>query len=108
MLSPSCRLAKKPLITYRLSNVSITTAERSRPISREINGLYKFIRLIYQRYSLGLFFIIYLLAKLGTLNYLICVINQPARLIALFLDSRHFLTQPTARKTRSGDPAPNR
>ena len=45
MLSPSCRLAEQPLFTYRLSKVSITTAERSRHISLQINGLYRVIRL---------------------------------------------------------------
>ena len=106
MLSPSYRLAEQPLITYRLSNVSITTAERSRPISCKLTDYIELFGYITFAIPRSILFVT--VAKLGLLNYLVCVINQPARLIALFLDSRQFLTRPTARKTRSGDPAQNK
>ena len=106
MLAPSCRLVEQPLITYRLSNVSITTAERSRHISLQINGLYQIFRNSYVCYSLGLFFIVFCrqvgLIKLPHLCY-----KSTGLTLVLFLGSQHFLTQPIARKTRSGDTAQN-
>ena len=105
-LSPSYRPVERPLLTYRLSNVSITTAERSRHISLQINGLYQVIRLNYKRYSLGLFFIVFC-SQVGLIKLPHLCYQSIGLTLALFLDSRHFLTQPTARKTRSGDQAQN-
>ena len=106
MLSPSCRLIEQPLITCRLSNVSITTAERSRPISCKLSDYIK---------SFGIhifaiprsFLFVTVLCQVGQIksSHFVLLINRlDSRLI---LDSRHFLTQPTARKTRSGDMAQN-
>ena len=78
-LSPSCRLAERPLNTYRLSNVSITTAVRSQLISLPINGLYKLVSEIIPLLYLGSFFFVIVYAKLAILNHiLLFVINQLA------------------------------
>ena len=106
-LSPSCRLVERPLNThrfvYRLNHLGGTVSA----ILTYIIELYKVFRNLYlcctSVYSICNCFY----AKLSTLNHISFFFKSTGFTIVLFLGSRYFLTQPTARKTKSGDPAQN-